>query len=91
VFFSDIPVKGKLFQSLRISKAQGPLSFLTALWIITSRAFLLKKERISEKLTFFRKTYLEFTFFCRNPEVDRFIFSLQDFGVFKPYLLYRKF
>jgi len=91
--FSDIPVEEKLFKSLHIAKAHYSVSFITAFWIMVSSVFLLIKERIalfSEKLFFFRKTYLEFTFFCRNPEVDSFILSLQNFGVFKPYLLYRK-
>jgi hypothetical protein len=90
---TDIPVKGKLFQRREISKAHYPLSFITAFWIMVSSFFLHIKEKIAfsyKKLFFFRKTYLEFTFFCRNTEVEGFILFLQNFGVFNPYLLYRK-
>jgi hypothetical protein len=76
---SDIPVKGKLFGFRWIYKAQYPLSFITAFSIIVSSVFL-----------HIRKTYLEFTFFYRNTEVRGFILFLQNFGVFNPYLLYRK-
>lgn len=90
---SDIPVEGKLFQFRWICKAQDSLSYLTEFLIMTSSVFLRIKEKIAsfyKKLFFFKKTYLEFTFFCRNPEVEGFILSLQFFGVFNPYLLYRK-
>ncbi len=91
--FSDIPVKGKLFQLRSNCRAQYPLSCLTAFWIMVSSIFLSCREIfafINKKSLFFEKAYLEFTCFCRNLEVDRFIFSLQSFGAYKSYLLYRK-
>ncbi len=90
---SDIPVEEKLFGFRWIYKAQYPSSFITAFMTIVSSVFLQIKEKIAssyKKALFFRKTYLEFTFFCRNTEVEGFILFLQNFGVFTPYLLYRK-
>jgi hypothetical protein len=90
---SDIPVERKLFGLRWIYRAQYASSFITAFLIIVSSVFLHIKEKIasSNKISlFFRKTYLEFTFFCRNTEVGGFILFLQNFGVFNPYLLYRK-
>jgi len=90
---SDIPVERKLFGFRWICKAQYTSSFITAFLIIVSSVFLHIKEKIASnnKISlFFRKTDLDFTFFCRNPEVGGFILFLQNFGVFNPYLLYRK-
>ncbi len=91
--FSDTPVKERFFKPYSTLKTQGSLSCLTAFLIMVSSVFS-RCGKISalfyKKLFFFKKTHLGFTFFCRNPEVDGFIFSLQSFGVYKPYLIYRK-
>jgi hypothetical protein len=91
--FSDIPVGGKLFQRRSNFRADKPPSCISAFLIRVASVFLRIKKTfaiIPKELVFFKKTCLEFTFFCRKPEVDSFILSFNNFDAITPYLLYRK-
>ncbi|GEM_PF-3148185 len=91
--FSDIPVGGKLFQSRSNYRADKSSSCISSLLIRMVSVFSRIKKSFAifpNELFFFKKSYLEFTFFCRKPEVDSFILSFKNVETITPYLLYRK-